>query len=255
MARYASYIICTTSRTGSTLLCTMLSATGIAGNPDSYFHVPSLDRWAKQWNLRPLRSDPDADLFRSVTAAVLKAGTANTDIFGLRLMRKSFGYLAQLLAACDPGQPDDATRFKRAFGSPLYIHLTRGDKIAQAVSLLKATQTGLWHAAPDGTEIERTAPPKQPTYDATLIAQHVAELCADDAAWGDWFERENIQPLHLTYEDLAQDPQGTLTDILRRLGLEHARAGSIKPQVAKLADKTSQDWIAQFRACNSISDP
>ena len=34
---------------------------------------------------------------------------------------------------------------------------SRENKLAQAVSLIKAEQTGLWHIAPDGTELERVA--------------------------------------------------------------------------------------------------
>ncbi|MBT6203829.1 MAG: sulfotransferase, partial [Rhodospirillaceae bacterium] len=42
MARYQSYVICTSPRSGSTLLCSLLAATGLAGNPCSHFHDPSI---------------------------------------------------------------------------------------------------------------------------------------------------------------------------------------------------------------------
>ena len=64
-----------------------------------------------------------------------------------------------------PGLPSDAARFERAFGKPLYLFLSRGDKVGQAVSRLKAEQTGLWHRAADGSERERSAPPRPPAYD------------------------------------------------------------------------------------------
>ena len=42
MAKYESYVLCTSPRSGSTLLCKLLAATGVAGNPDSYFHRPAV---------------------------------------------------------------------------------------------------------------------------------------------------------------------------------------------------------------------
>ena len=39
-----------------------------------------------------------------------------------------------------------------------YLHLSREDKLAQAVSDLKAEQSGLWHVFTDGSERETTDP-------------------------------------------------------------------------------------------------
>lgn len=39
---YRAYVICTSPRSGSTLLCKLLAATGQAGKPKSYFHKPDL---------------------------------------------------------------------------------------------------------------------------------------------------------------------------------------------------------------------
>jgi LPS sulfotransferase NodH len=45
MAKFDSYVICTSPRSGSTLLCKMLTSTGAAGKPDSYFFGTSLEEW------------------------------------------------------------------------------------------------------------------------------------------------------------------------------------------------------------------
>jgi len=49
--RPAAYIICGTPRSGSTLLCGYLAATGAAGDPDSFFRTQSIDWWARYWGL------------------------------------------------------------------------------------------------------------------------------------------------------------------------------------------------------------
>ena len=43
-----SYIICTSPRSGGTLLCTLLTDTGLAGAPESLFYLPEVEDWARR---------------------------------------------------------------------------------------------------------------------------------------------------------------------------------------------------------------
>ena len=251
LEEYKSYIICATPRSGSTLLCKLLSATGVAGDPNSYFHQPNISAWLKSLDLTPDISATRQETLRAVLSAAQQKGLGDTDIFGLRLMRKSFDFLMQQLDLLYPNLASDKERFNAAFGRTLYIHLTRSDKLAQAISLVKANQTGLWHMAPDGTELERMAPPQAPTYDPAQIEQQLQELTAYDGAWENWFKTEKITPLHATYEALAADPTGSLAQILDSLGLDNNAALGIKPGVAKLADDISVLWAQRFRVEHS----
>jgi trehalose 2-sulfotransferase len=52
----------------------------------------------------------------------------------------------------------------------------------QAVSLVKAEQSGRWHIAPEGTEIERLATPEELQYDFKWIQRELAAREASDAA-------------------------------------------------------------------------
>ncbi len=243
---FRSCILCATPRSGSTLLCRMLSETGVAGRPKSYFHRPSMLSWATAVDVAADRED--LETFKRVLEAVLERGRGRSDVFGLRLMRESYGSLAGWLEALFPDHPSAAGRFEAAFGAPLYIYLRREDKVAQAVSRAMAEQTGLWHRAADGRELERTAPAAEPVYDADLIASHVAALSDLDEAWARWFHAEGIDPLRLSYEELAAAPGAQLRRILMRLGLDPAAADGVVPSVAKLADEVSAAWVRRFRA-------
>ena len=139
----------------------------------------------------------------------------------------------------------------KAFGKPLYIHLFRKDKVAQAVSLLKAKQTGLWHIASDGSELERTAPHQEAAYDATTIRTLVHELTLQDDAWSEWFVSHRIEPVRLTYDALSRDPQAGLRAVLSGLGVDTSRASTVMPKTAKLADKQNENWITRFQTDNS----
>ena len=245
---FASYIICTSPRSGSTLLCGLLAATGVAGRPGSHFHEPSLDGWFDAYGLagRAFRTQPEA--LRAVFDAVRERGTGGTGLFGLRMQQGSFAFFLEQLAVLHPDRPSDAARIKAEFGPTLFVHLTRPDKLDQAISRVRAEQTGLWHRNADGTELERLSPPAEPHYDPGAIARHRDDLAAHDAAWTTWFEDENIDPLRIRYDDLAGDPRGTLARVLSALGLDPEAAGAIQPPTAKLADTVSREWRRRFEA-------
>lgn len=62
-----------------------------------------------------------------------------------------------------------------------------------------------------------------------------------------WFENQQLAPLHVTYENLSDDPTGTLNRLLAGLGLNRAAANEIVPNIARLADETNQVWAKRYR--------
>lgn len=241
-----SYILCATPRSGSTLLCDLLAATEVAGVPDSYFMRDVDPVWVWAWGL-PERGDlSDAAYGAAYLAAVIRAGTAETGVFGLRLMRENLDGLLRVIDAVYPGLASDVARLRAAFGEVLFVHLSRADKLAQAVSLIKAEQSGLWHIAPDGEELERLSPPAEPQYDFGRIGAMVAELQGYDDAWQHWFAVEGIAPLQIGYDSLAADPVAEVARICADLGVAVPVAGRLRPGVGKLADATNAAWVRQF---------
>jgi LPS sulfotransferase NodH len=180
-------------------------------------------------------------------AAVQQQGSDGTQVFGMRLMWESVGDLSKRLGSLYPGLPSHSARFRSAFGPPVYVHLSREDKVAQAVSRLKAEQTGLWHVAADGTERERLKPGQALVYDARGLSEYLAELERHEASWANWFARQRIQPVRITYEALSTEPQATLATVLFALGLDPVIAGTVEPRTAKLADTKSCEWATRFR--------
>lgn len=242
------YIICGTPRTGSTLLCKLLESTKTTGNPDSFYGRQFMSWWAGEWRLPGRDTMSERDFNIAYLNAVVAAGKGRTGIFGLRLMRENLNELSAILDQVFPQLPSDRARLERAFGRILYIHLSREDKLAQAISLVKAEQTGLWHMAPDGTEIERLAPPEEPQYDFERINREVLQLEGHDTAWISWFDAQGIEPLRIGYETLSANPAAALTSICEALGIQPPNARDVSPGVAKLADETSLDWMRRYRS-------
>ncbi len=242
-----SYIICGTPRTGSTLLCDLLESTKVAGCPDSFFMSNVAPVWVKAWGLPTREGLNEAGYSAAYLKAAIRAGRGGTEIFGLRLMRENLDGLLALIGNVYPGMPSDKARLEAAFGTIVYIHLAREDKLAQAVSLIKAEQTGLWHVAPDGTEVERLAPHSEPQYDFARIARMVEELEQFDAAWLTWFDEQGIEPLRITYETISANPVQVLMRVCNALGVAAPAPETMEPGVAKLADAVSVEWMRQYQ--------
>ena len=247
MAAFDSYILCTTPRSGSTLLCDLLSATGRTGVPDSFFMRDLDPVWAERWGLPSRNGRGARDHARAYLRAAIRAGLGETGVFGLRLMERDRGGLLELIKAAHPGQVRDRDRLATAFGRVLHVHLTRADKLAQAVSLVKAQQTGLWHIGPDGREVERLSPPRPPVYDHGRLATARAEFERGDRDWRDWFAAQGTAPLSVRYESLSADPAAELARVCAGLGVAAPAAGQVQPGVAPLADDLSRAWMARFR--------
>jgi trehalose 2-sulfotransferase len=253
MTKYDAFMICTSPRSGSTLLCKLLGATGVAGNPESWFYRPAVEDWLDELDVVPQPGATERDILAAVFRAAIKKGSGGKGPFGLRQQGENFPFLFEKLAVLCPQETTDAGRFQKVFGATLFIHLTRVDKVDQAVSYLIAEQTGLWHVAPDGSELERVAPHREPSYDTEKLRACIEMLTEYDRVWNAWFVREGINPFRIFYDDLAADPIGTLGDVLCGLGLDRAAASDVRPGVKKLADSINHDWVVRFRADHGLT--
>ena len=248
MPPFRSYILCTSPRSGSTLLCTMLRATGVAGHPGSHFYAPSIEAWLEEFGLSRTAGEQSDQTLRRVFDAAIQRGKGASDIFALRMQRHSFDYFAGQLRLIAPGYQTDRDRLEAIFGKTLFIYLRRDDKIAQAISYVKAQQTGLWHKAPDGREIERLKPPSEPIYDFGSLREAYDTFMRYEEQWLDWFQRENISPISLTYDAVSNDPTGVLHRVVTALGLDPEAAMHVRPGTARLADTLSREWADRFKS-------
>lgn len=90
--------------------------------------------------------------------------------------------------------------------------------VAQAVSLLRAEQTGVWFE----TAQERQEPQGEPDFGFGQVRDLVRLIEDHNAAWGEWFASAGVQPCLVQYEDLDADPVRVASKVLAFLGLDPA---------------------------------
>jgi LPS sulfotransferase NodH len=240
--RIDSYLICATPRTGSTLLCGLLDSAGVAGHPESYFRRQGEQEWAARWGIvNP--SDGTFSFVGYVRAAIAAGSTAN-GVFAARIMWET---LDEVVAKLAPVYPDiagsDNDLLNRAFGRTRFIYLRRDDVVAQAVSLLRAEQTNVWHeTAQDPQEPER-----EPRFDFDLVDERVRIIEEHNAAWRDWFASAGIRPHLVRYEELAAEPVRIARSVLGFLGLDLPADREIVVRYRRLADELNAQWIDGYR--------
>lgn len=214
------YVIASSGRTGSHLLAALLFDTGLMGAPFEYLHP----KHSAVWQERLAVSGSVADVLR----ALVRRRTSPNGVFGVKAHWPQFQPLLKV------GLPDF---MKQAH----YIRITRRDRIAQAVSMEIARQTGAW--------ISHHVQKATPIYCGDSIRKTLADLESEDAAWSDYFAASGIEPVRVLYEDLIADSRSNVAMILARLGLvAHACRESPPHAPKRQATAVNEDWISRFLA-------
>lgn len=235
-------MICATPRTGSSLLCGLLDSTGVAGHPESWFRRQDEREFAARWGI----ADPFDGTFRYADyyRAAAAAGSTANGVFAARIMWGTMDEVTAHLAPVYPGRAGSgAGLLSAAFGRARFVYLRRGDAVAQAVSLLRAEQTGVWFETADA----RQEPAGEPGFDFGQVRDLVRLAEDHNAAWEQWFAAEGIQPYPVLYEELAADPVRTASGVLGFLGLDLPAGREITVRHKRLADELNAQWIESYR--------
>jgi trehalose 2-sulfotransferase len=249
--------VCATPRSGSTLLCETLTATGVAGRPAEFFeslrstglprqprqYFCGLDDPALEHLGETLPGSPEAPgEFERVLPDALRAGTTRNGVFGAKLM---WGYLPDFAARIKafPGCERRSTvrAIAAVFPGVRYVQVLRHGKVAQAVSLWKAVQTRQWRH--DGVE-ERDV---ELVYSRSAVAHLVTQLVEQERAWTNWLRNTGEPPVRVVYEDYARAPSQGVSDVLGRLGIASDGARPVPDSIMRSqSDELSREWIARF---------
>jgi trehalose 2-sulfotransferase len=202
------YIVCSTPRSGSGLLCRALASATVAGTPTEYFNAANRAALAARW-------DCGADLDAYVATLRSRRTTAG-GVFGTKLHWEQFEQLraeALGLGRAEPEFEISAGLLDELFPAPLYIHIVRRDVNRQAISFWTALHTGVWSRP---IAADRCEPSPLP-YNFAGIDRCRRLIENAELHWDRFFRFNGIEPLDIVYEDLCAAYQGTVASVLRHI--------------------------------------
>lgn len=220
------YLIAATPRVGSNLFCSLLMGTKRLGEPREYLCPTEFGDFHAR-----IERDPRAfsEYFEHC-----RESTSTGGVFGYK------AHLAQLEAAVRMGF-DVGRHFPDRV-----VYMTRSDVTAQALSHVRALQTGAW--------ISKKAERAEPRFDAELIHAAVRLVVDENQAWEAFFRRNEIEPLRIGYEALCADFTGTLRGVLGFLDVDpdavdvERVVASTQAYFSKQRDGLSAEWRERYGA-------
>ena len=214
-----SYVVCSTPRCGSSLLCEALCNTGLAGAPTEYFDQNQMGRFRDAWKL----GDTDGYL-----EALMLRKTGPNGVFGIKShyhqLREFFGESLDL----------------SALPNSRFIWIGRRDVLRQAVSYARAVQTNQWASTHESTN-------PNPQFDLQQIRQFKQQIEFEQLEWQRFFERIQVNPLIMVYEEFSQNLLQATKQCLDFLDIEFDTMLSIQDMtLRKQADHLSDEWIRRY---------
>jgi len=244
-----TYLICTNPRSGSWLLSEGLAATLLAGNPREWFNVLEEQQHRARW-----RMDSPTDLpYPGYLNLARAQSTTSNGISGIKLHYYQLAELPGRMEAIDGLRDLTADELmRRLFPGARYIWLTRRDKARQAISYLLAASTDEWWAIDGATSGTHAASTAEPGFDPNAIARLERAFTDRDSDWQAFFARNDITPLVIHYEDLAQEYRHTIASVLDWLGVPNADTVDIPPtRLKRQSNVRNEDWLTRYAAVKS----
>jgi LPS sulfotransferase NodH len=240
-----SYLICTTHRSGSNLLCQVLTDSKVTGKPGEFFSDKLRARLTGLLSL-PENLTP-IEFFRGA----MHRTTGTNGLFGAKVMPRHLQHALQVIrpAFRVAAQATDLAVLSALLPKPRFVWLHREDVLRQAISLARAKQTKAWNA--------RKAPAIPAVFDFAQIDQCVGQIERANAFWKQWFSAQGIQVHQITYEQMVADYQRTVRAVLAFVG-QPLTTDIPLPTLPRQADSLTEDWAnryAQLKNDRKMSSP
>jgi trehalose 2-sulfotransferase len=213
------YCVCFTLRSGSTLLCEDLAQWSL-GTPTESFQLP--------------RHGDEGESLADVVFETVAASPGPT--FGFKATWEQAFLLAERLRA--EGEADASFDLRSVFPDLRSAHLVRRDKVAQAISIWRAVESGTWHW-PVGQQVDKG----HPEYDFEAIRAYLVQVVAEEWLWSSHFQRLGVPHVRLDYESYVEHRARSLRSLAGFLGLKAVRA----PLVDRL-NVMRDEWTEEIAA-------
>ncbi len=229
------YMLATVPRTGSSWFSHVLWQKGCLGAPLEYLNYEP----AGPYGFAKNSASQQQWLWRSV----LRRRTSPNGVFGI----KCFPAQLQQLQETNPDLLSEVlSSVLAAPHPPRAVWLGRRDRVAHAISLARAIQSGVWRKEQETGD--------EPRFEYSEVAIEWAErhIEAQESAWQDMFGDLSIEPLRLWYEDALAAPEEAVRQVAEYLGVELSPDSAVSvPDVRKQSSADSENWAERYRRSKS----
>jgi trehalose 2-sulfotransferase len=230
-----NYIIATTARTGSFLLCEGLAATGIAGVPQEYGSLEDIETWRDFCGC----SNHAEYFFRFSDLCRTPNGVFGAKFMWLQFV--SWGHEARQYLRSDRSTPD---LLRTVVGPFRVIRLIRRDIVRQAISWVRAQASGEWSRG--RTASVCTTNVRITDYDSDVLQRAVRLLQRYNRDWEAGLALFGAPVLNVFYEDLSTAYPETIARVLDFCGLDWN--GELRaPVLTRQADAITEEWLERAK--------
>lgn len=235
-----SYVVCSTPRSGSGLLCRGLAATCMAGAPAEYFNPNQRRPLSARWQT-------GTDLHAYVRELRARR-TSPAGILGVKLHWDQLEHLrgeVMRLSAREIELHRSTELLDELFPGSTYVHVRRADVDRQAISLWTALHTGVWSARMSAAADPLCHVP----YSFKGISRQRASILYGEKLWARAFARTGIQPVVVLYEEFVAAYERTIASVLERAAGQSLDVTEVaQPDSRRQGDDArSEELLALFK--------
>ncbi|RYD83240.1 MAG: hypothetical protein EOP84_08200 [Verrucomicrobiaceae bacterium] len=222
----ATIVVIGAPRSGTSLLCALMEATGQLGGPDEFFK-------------RDLRKYPDPSGRDDILHRLrLVPGRASPN--GVASFKLFWGQLKYARAkGCD---------LWRFFPDPIFVRVRREDVLGQGISLALAKQTDKWSSRQRSSGTAH--------YSTKAISDCMETIIRENVEWDRYLAWRGIVPLSLTYESIEMDHRAALHAIADRAGVSLNAVPALDAAgLHRQRDETNEAWRSRWLAEPQLMAP
>lgn len=219
-----NYVICSTPRSGSTLLAKGLLSTLVSGLPHEYFNIDHKNDYQTRWDFKDIET---------YILLLKKYRVSENGVFGFKLHYNQ--YVEQF----------EKNNLSDYFEDLKYIRIIRKDKVLQGISLEKALQTNFW-----SSEFHENAKLKA-RFNYYSIKKNISNIQNQELCWQNYFDKFGITPYTVYYEELESNYSKVINDVINYLEIKD-NYDIPKMPIAKQRDISNILWKWYFIFKNLI---
>lgn len=231
-----AYAVLTTPRSGSTYFCDLLSSTGVAGYPIEHLRTAN-QTLALNCDFNYFRLLYNLMRYRTTSNGVFGTKFISHFLFELRQAKPKFGKIFQLIDK--------------------YILLVRKDKVSQAVSLVLAQKTNVWHIHKNTSHNNPAFQEYQSFLNSIEIDRQLLVevrkkynfIANQEKRLRRILEVRQIEPLEVTYEAVLENAPKQINRVLKflNLGDRSFELHMMNSDIKKMPSDISQAIVERYK--------